>query len=104
MRPPAAARLPQPRPLASGVHSVPAELLADPTPRDQFTSAIASRGLEISALSCHGNPLHPDAARATADDAVYRDTVKLARAWTRVSAPPASGGGAAGVDRGAVGH
>jgi sugar phosphate isomerase/epimerase len=25
---------------------------------------ITSRGLEVSALSCHGNPLHPDAETA----------------------------------------
>ena len=60
-------------------HCTPAELLADSAARDKFKSAVLSRGLEISALSCHGNPLHPDAVRAKADDAAYRDTVKLAR-------------------------
>lgn len=60
-------------------HCTPAELLADPAARDKFKAAVSSRGLEISALSCHGNPLHPDAGRAKADDAVYRDTVKLAK-------------------------
>ena len=44
---------------------------------DAFRDAIASRGLEISALSCHGNPLHPQARRR-------------ARAATRRSCGPSS--------------
>lgn len=56
----------------------PAELLADGSARGRFARAFADRGLTISALSCHGNPLHPDRARAEHDDAVYRDTVRLA--------------------------
>ncbi|MGH2402756.1 MAG: sugar phosphate isomerase/epimerase family protein, partial [Candidatus Limnocylindria bacterium] len=56
----------------------PAELLADPSARARFAAAFADRGLVISALSCHGNPLHPDAERARQDDGVYRDTVRLA--------------------------
>ena len=39
---------------------------------------IADAGLTISALSCHGNPLHPDAATAQTDDEVFRKTVRLA--------------------------
>jgi sugar phosphate isomerase/epimerase len=34
--------------------------------------------LIISALSCHGNPIHPDPTIATDYDRVYRDTVRLA--------------------------
>jgi sugar phosphate isomerase/epimerase len=34
--------------------------------------------LEISALSCHGNPLHPDTRVAAAADRSFRDTVRLA--------------------------
>ena len=56
----------------------PGELLEDETARRQFAEAFASRGLAISALSCHGNPIHPDADRAAHDDAVFRDTVRLA--------------------------
>ena len=56
----------------------PAELLADGAARERFAAAFSNRGLVISALSCHGNPLHPDAERARHDDAVYRDTVRLA--------------------------
>ena len=59
-------------------HCRPADLLADRSARTQFAEAFASRGLEISALSCHGNPLHPNPERAAKDDAVFRDTVRLA--------------------------
>jgi sugar phosphate isomerase/epimerase len=56
----------------------PGVLLADERAFQRFRDAFASRELAISALSCHGNPLHPDSAVATHDDAVFRDTVKLA--------------------------
>ena len=56
----------------------PAELLRDADARRRFASAFERRGLEISALSCHGNPIHPDAPRAAHDDGVFRDTVRLA--------------------------
>jgi sugar phosphate isomerase/epimerase len=46
--------------------------------RNRFASAFAERGLIISALSCHGNPIHPNAERAAHDDGVFRDTVRLA--------------------------
>lgn len=60
-------------------HCSPADLLADASARDAFKNAITSRGLEISALSCHGNPLHPNKEHAEADDASFRDTVRLAQ-------------------------
>lgn len=59
-------------------HCKPAELLEDAGKLKAFHKAIDSRGLEISALSCHGNPLHPNAKIAKAHDAAFRDTVKLA--------------------------
>jgi sugar phosphate isomerase/epimerase len=59
-------------------HCNPAELLADETKLKAFKEAVDSRGLEISALSCHGNPLHPNTERAKADDEVFRETVQLA--------------------------
>lgn len=43
-----------------------------------FRKAIRDRGLIVSALSCHGNPLHPDHAVAVEYDRVFRDTVRLA--------------------------
>ncbi len=61
-----------------GERCKPADLLADDVARKRFTDAFASRDLAISALSCHGNPIHPRAERAAHDDAVFRDTVRLA--------------------------
>ena len=40
-------------------HCKPAELLQDPDRLRIFRRAVDERGLQISALSCHGNPLHP---------------------------------------------
>jgi sugar phosphate isomerase/epimerase len=44
----------------------------------EFKQMIADAGLTISALSCHGDPLHPDPARSKTDDEVFRRTVTLA--------------------------
>jgi len=44
----------------------------------RYMDLITSRGLEISALSCHGNPLHPNKESAKADDDSFRKTVRLA--------------------------
>ncbi|MEL6150737.1 MAG: sugar phosphate isomerase/epimerase [Chloroflexota bacterium] len=43
-------------------HCKPAELLSDDNATAKFKDAIESRGLDISALSAHANPLHPDPA------------------------------------------
>jgi sugar phosphate isomerase/epimerase len=43
-----------------------------------FKATLAEQGFSISALSCHGNPLHPDRARAKHDQEVSRQTVLLA--------------------------
>lgn len=59
-------------------HCRPSELLEDDRALQRFRIAVESRGLMISALSCHGNPVHPDADRATSDDEVFRQTVRLA--------------------------
>jgi len=59
-------------------HCRPGELLSDDRKRDAFTSAVASRGLTISALSCHGNPLHPVAEIARASHETFVRTVELA--------------------------
>lgn len=59
-------------------HADPAALLADPQGRGRLATACARRGLEISALSCHGNALHPDPEVARAHDAAFRDTIRLA--------------------------
>jgi sugar phosphate isomerase/epimerase len=54
------------------------ELLADPSRAQAFVRRLADHGMSISALSCHGNPLHPDRALAERDDATFRRTVLLA--------------------------
>ena len=52
--------------------------IATTGPHRPDRAAAERRGLEISALSCHGNPLHPDEAVASAADRSFRDTVRLA--------------------------
>lgn len=56
------------------------ELLASPERAREFKARVADAGLTLSALSCHGNPVHPDAAVANQDDAVFRHAVSLAQA------------------------
>lgn len=60
-------------------HCNPELLLENEAARKLLVSAIESRGLEISALSCHGNPLHPDAKIAREHHEVWRKTVQLAQ-------------------------
>jgi len=59
-------------------HCRPEELLGSESRRKEFKKTIESRGLEISALSCHGNPLHPDSSIAAAHRKVQRQTIELA--------------------------
>jgi sugar phosphate isomerase/epimerase len=59
-------------------HCNPAVLLADKAKLTAFQTALSSRGMEISALSCHGNPLHPDKAYAAACTEAQRQTILLA--------------------------
>ncbi len=44
----------------------------------EFQKVLADHGAKISALSCHGNPLHPDKDRANQDREVSRKTILLA--------------------------
>ena len=63
-------------------HCKPDELLAEPTRAEAFRRAIEDRGMIISALSQHGNPVHPDAEFRARDRAVWESTVRLAeRGW-----------------------
>ena len=54
------------------------ELLRSGKKIKEYKKKLADKGLEISALSCHGNPLHPNKAIANAHHNVHQDTVKLA--------------------------
>lgn len=53
-------------------------MLDAPAALAEFKQVLADHGAIISALSCHGNPLHPDAARAKHDGDVSRRTILLA--------------------------
>jgi len=59
-------------------HCRPAELLADTSALAAFRGSIESRGLEISAFSCHGNPLHPRQEVAASSHETFLRTVELA--------------------------
>src|SRR4051794_36991023 len=61
-------------------HCDPAALLASEKRLKAFRDAVARRGLQISALSCHGNPLHPQTRIARAHHATFERTLELARA------------------------
>ena len=53
-------------------------MLENPSALIEFQKVLADQGAKISALSCHGNPLHPDKARAKHDREVSRKTILLA--------------------------
>ncbi|WP_018930461.1 sugar phosphate isomerase/epimerase family protein [Gracilibacillus lacisalsi] len=59
-------------------HCNPAELLENPTKLQAFKESFEKRNLEISALSCHGNPLHPQLEKANKHHREFENTVKLA--------------------------
>jgi len=59
-------------------HCNPDILLENKAAREQFKKAVESRGLMISALSCHGNTLHPQKALAQQDHDDFVKTVQLA--------------------------
>ena len=60
-------------------HANPDELLADAQALQRLRGALAARDMQISALSQHGNPLHPDPAIAQAHHDTWRKTLELAR-------------------------
>jgi sugar phosphate isomerase/epimerase len=53
-------------------------MLEDASALSGFKKILSDHGATISALSSHGNPLHPDAARAKHDREVSRKTILLA--------------------------
>ena len=55
-------------------------LLEDSSALAEFKNILAGHGASISALSCHGNSLHPDANRARQAREVSRKTILLAAA------------------------
>lgn len=61
-----------------GAHCPLDELVGDKAKAQAWAKKVTDRGLTISALSCHGNPIHPDAAIAKEHDAIFRKTIDLA--------------------------
>jgi sugar phosphate isomerase/epimerase len=53
-------------------------MLQDDSKLREFRAVLSDHGASISALSSHGNPLHPDKARAQRDREVSRKTILLA--------------------------
>ena len=53
-------------------------LLENPYALTEFRKTLADHGFTISALSCHGNPLHPNSEHAHHDQHVSRQTILLA--------------------------
>ena len=60
-------------------HCEPGELLSSGKRLAAFRDAFGNRDLTISALSCHGNPLHADRRIARAHHNVFLETMLLAR-------------------------
>lgn len=59
-------------------HCPVVELLESDTKRDEWLGEITSRGLMLSALSVHNNPIHPDPTVAETADTSIRNGAKLA--------------------------
>ncbi|NLJ48576.1 MAG: sugar phosphate isomerase/epimerase [Candidatus Atribacteria bacterium] len=64
---------------AGNTYCNPAELLKNPDSIKKFQDTITSRELEISALSCHGNPVHPNSQIAASYHQDFENTVLLAK-------------------------
>jgi sugar phosphate isomerase/epimerase len=61
-------------------HANPESLLKDEKGLYRIKDLMQERGLEISALSCHGNPLHPNEQIAAEHHDAFQKTVQLAEA------------------------
>ena len=59
-------------------HCNPAELLADEKAFDKFVKTFKKYDVEICALACHGNPVHPNKEIAESYDKDFREAVLLA--------------------------
>ena len=63
-----------------GDHHCPVdELLANENKRKTYLEAVHSRGLIISAFSCHYEPLHPNRALAQESNEIFKKSVQLAQ-------------------------
>ena len=59
-------------------HCNPAELLADEKKYEEFVATFKKYDVEICALACHGNPVHPDKELAKQFDSDMRNAILLA--------------------------
>ena len=59
-------------------HCDPEVLLADEKKFNEWLDTFKRYDIELAALSCHGNPVHPDKKIAESFDRDYRNTVLLA--------------------------
>ncbi len=59
-------------------HANPEVLLNDEKALEDFKALIKKYNVEISALSCHGNPVHPDKETAKYFDDAIKNTILLA--------------------------
>lgn len=59
-------------------HANPDELLNDENKLNEFKSLFTKHGIEISALSCHGNPVHPQKEIADKFHEDFEKTILLA--------------------------
>ncbi len=56
----------------------PSAVLRDPRAQERIRALLKDHGLELSAISCHGNPVHPDKTIARAHHSAFETAVKLA--------------------------
>jgi sugar phosphate isomerase/epimerase len=61
-------------------HCNPRDLLKSQQKRKEFMALFSARGIQISALSCHANTLHPDKKIAKQHSETQRATIELAAA------------------------
>jgi sugar phosphate isomerase/epimerase len=60
-------------------HCDPEQLLADPKKLDAFKATLKKYDIQLSALSVHGNPVHPDRATAEGYQKDFEQAVLLAQ-------------------------
>ena len=59
-------------------HCDPKVLLGDSEKLKEFTDTIKRHGMEIAALACHGNPVHPNKDKAKGYDEDFKNAILLA--------------------------
>ena len=62
----------------NNIHCPLDDLIADRSKAKAWQKKFEDRGIRVATLSCHGNPIHPDASIAKKDIDTFRKTVLLA--------------------------